>query len=64
MKIEMSYKYTTTNALVKGWKMSSITLMKVGGVFVNLNDMTNHSKRPSLDLKVVFHTLKGSIGTW
>ena len=60
----MSSKYTTTNELVNGRKMSSISLKKVAGAFVNLKGMTNHSKRPSLDLKVAFHTLEGSIGTW
>ena len=52
----MSSKYTTMNALVKGHKMSCNSLMKVAGAFVNPNGMTNHSKRLSLDLKVVFHT--------
>ena len=53
----------TTNELVNGHKMSSISLMKVVGAFVNLKGITNHSKRPSLVLKVVFHTSEGSIGT-
>ena len=52
----MSSKYTTTNALVKGHKMSSINFMKVAVTFVNLKGMTNHSKSPSLDLKAIFHT--------
>ena len=52
------------NELVKGCKMSSISLIKVAGAFVNLKGITNHSKMPSLDLKVVFHTFVGSIGTW
>jgi hypothetical protein len=56
LKIRMLSKYTTTNELVNGRRMSSISLMKVAGAFVNPNGMTNHSKRPSLDLKVVFHT--------
>jgi hypothetical protein len=30
--------------------------MKVAGAFVKPKGMTNHSKRPSFDLKVVFHT--------
>jgi hypothetical protein len=30
--------------------------MKVVGAFVKPKGMTNHSKRPSFDLKVVFHT--------
>jgi len=64
MKIKMSSKYTTTNVFVKGHKMSFISLMKVAGAFVNPNDMTNQSKRLSLDLKAIFHTSEGSIGTW
>jgi len=52
------------NEFVKGRNMSSINLIKVVGEFVNPKGMTNHSKRPSLDLKVVFHTFVGSIGTW
>ena len=59
-----SSKYTTTNKLVNGHKMSSINLMKVVGEFVNPKGMTNHSKMPCLALKVVFHTLEGLIGTW
>jgi hypothetical protein len=64
LKIKMSSKYTTTNELVNGRKMLSISLMKVAGAFVNLKGMTSHLKRPSLDLKALFHTSKGSIGTW
>jgi len=64
LKIKMSSKYTTTNELVNGCKMSSISLMNVAGEFVNLKGITNHSKRPSLALKAVFHTSEGSIGTW
>jgi hypothetical protein len=30
--------------------------MKVAGAFFKPKGMTNHSKRPSFDLKVVFHT--------
>lgn len=52
------------NALVKDRNMSSISLMKFAWAFVNLNDMTNHSERPSLDLKATFHTSEGLIGTW
>ena len=59
LKIKMSSKYTTTNELVNGHKMSSINLMKVAGAFFNLKVMTSHSKRPSLALKVVFHTSEG-----
>jgi hypothetical protein len=36
--------------------------MKVVGSFFKPNGMTSQSKRPSLDLKVVFHTLVGSMG--
>jgi hypothetical protein len=64
LKIRMSSKYTTTNELVNGRRMSSISFMKVAGAFVNPKGMTNHLKRPSLDLNAVFHTLEGSIGTW
>lgn len=60
----MSTKYTTMNDLVKGLKISFIILMKVVRAFINPKGMTNHSKRTSLDLNVVFHTLEGSIGTW
>ena len=62
LKIRMSSKYITTNELVNGHNTSSISLMKVVGEFVNLKGMTSHSKRPSLDLKAVFHILEGS--TW
>ena len=54
LKIRMSSKYTTTNELVNGHKMSSISLMKVARAFVNPKGITNHSKRPSLALKAVF----------
>ena len=64
LNIKMSSKYTTKNELVNGHKMSSISLMKVVGAFVNSKGMTNHSKRPSLALKAVFHTSDGLIGTW
>ena len=64
MKIRISSKYTTTNELVNGCKMSSIILMKVVGAFVNPKGMTNHLKMPFLALKLVFHTSKGSMGTW
>ena len=64
LKIKMSSKYTTTNELVNGHKMSSISLMKVAGAFINPKGITNDSKRPFLALKVVFHTLEGLIGTW
>jgi hypothetical protein len=60
----MSSKYATKKELVKGLNTSSINLMKVVVAFVKPNGMTNHSKRPSLDLKVVLHTSVGSMGTW
>jgi hypothetical protein len=59
--MRISSKYTTTKELVKGLNTSSINLMKVGGAFVKPKGMTNHSKRPSVDLEVVFHTSVGSI---
>jgi hypothetical protein len=59
----MSSKYTTTKELVKGLNTSSINLMKVVGEFIKPKGMTSHSKGPSLDLKVVFHTSFGSMGT-
>jgi hypothetical protein len=61
--MRMSYRYTTTKELVKGLNISSINLMKVVGAFVKPKGMTSHSKRPSLDLKVVFQTCFGSMGT-
>ena len=64
MKMRMSSKYTTTNELVNGHRMSSINLMKVVGKCFNPKGMTSHSKRPSLALKVVLHTSEGSIGTY
>jgi hypothetical protein len=62
--MRMSSIYTTTKELLKGINTSSINLMKVVGAFVRPKGMTNHSKRPSLDLKVVFHKFVGSMGTW
>jgi hypothetical protein len=64
LKMRMSSKYTTTKELVKGLNTSSINLMKVVGAFVKIKGMTKHSKRPSLDLKSIFHTSVGSMGTW
>jgi hypothetical protein len=49
---------------MKGLNTSSINLIKVAGAFSMPKGMTNHSKRPSLDLKVVFHTSVGSMGIW
>jgi hypothetical protein len=59
----MSSKYTTTKELVKSLNTSSINLMKVAGAFVKPKGMTNHSRTPSLDLKAIFHTSVGSMGT-
>jgi hypothetical protein len=64
LKMKMSSKYTTTKELVKGLNTLSINLMKVAGAFFKPKCMTNHSKRPYLALKDVFHTLVGSMGTW
>jgi hypothetical protein len=61
--MRMSSIYTTTKELVKGLNTSSINLMKVVGAFVKPKGMTNHSKIPSLDLKVVFHTSGCPMGT-
>ena len=63
LKIRILFKYTTTNELVNGRNMSSISLMKVSGEFFTPKGMTNHSNRPFLGLKAVFHTWDGSIGT-
>jgi hypothetical protein len=62
--MRMSSKYTTTKELVKGLNALSINLLKVAGAFFKPKGMTIHSKRHSLDLKVVFHTSVGSMGTW
>jgi hypothetical protein len=62
--MRMSSKYTTTKELVKVLNTSSINLMKVVGAFVNPKGMTRLLKRPSLDLKFVFHTSIGLMGTW
>jgi hypothetical protein len=64
LKMRMSSKYTTTKELVKGLNTSSINLMKVVGAIVKPKGMTIYLRRPSLDLKVVFHTSVGSMGTW
>jgi hypothetical protein len=62
--MKISSRYTTTKLLVEGHRISSIILIKVAGAFVKPKGMTNHSKRPSFDLKVVFHTFVCSIGSW
>jgi hypothetical protein len=61
LKMRMSSKYTTTKELVKGLNTSFVNLMKVVGAFVKPKGMANHSKRPYLHLKVVFHTSVGSM---
>jgi hypothetical protein len=60
----MSSKYTTTKELVKILNTSSINLMKVVGAFFNPKGMTSHSNKPSLDLKDIFHTSVGLMGSW
>jgi hypothetical protein len=62
--MRMSYRYTTTKLLGKGCRISSIILIKFVGEFFKPKGMTSHSKEPSFDLKVVFHTSICSIGTW
>jgi hypothetical protein len=62
--MKMSSIYTTIKVLVNGLRISSIILMKVAGAFVKTKGMPNDSKRPSFDLKVVFHTSVYSIRTW
>jgi hypothetical protein len=51
--MRMSSKYTSTKELMKGRKISSIILMKFVGEFFKPKGMTNHSKRPSLDMKAI-----------
>jgi hypothetical protein len=60
----MSSRHITKKILVNGHRISSIILMKVAGAFFKPKGMTNHSKRPSFDLKTVFYTFVCSIGTW
>ena len=62
--MRMPSKYTTTKVFVNGLKISSINLMNIVGELVELKGMTNHLKRSSLDLKVVFHTSVCSIEPW
>jgi hypothetical protein len=52
------------SVLVNGHRISYNILMKVVGEFFKTKGMTNHSKRPSFELKVVFHTFVCCIGTW
>jgi hypothetical protein len=61
--MRMSSRYTTKKELVKGRKISSIILMKFVGAFVKPKGMTRHSKKPSFDLKAVFHTSVHFVGT-
>jgi hypothetical protein len=61
--MRMESIYTTTKELAKGLNTSYINLMKFVGAFVKTKGMTIPSKTPSLDLKVVFHTPVGSMGT-
>ena len=61
LKMRMSSKYTTTKEFVNSHNISSIILMNVSKELVNPKGMTSHSKVPSLDLKVIFHTLVHSI---
>ena len=56
LKMRMSFKYTTTKELVNGCNRLSIIIIKVVGAIVKPKGMTNHSKRPFIDLKAVFHT--------
>jgi hypothetical protein len=63
MKMRISSKYTTKKYFLNAQKISSIILMNVVGALVNPKGMTNHSKRPYLDLMVVFHTSVCSIET-
>jgi len=62
LKIKKSSMYTFANELVSSRKMSSISLVKVARAFINPRGITNHSRRPSLALKAVFHTSEGLIG--
>jgi hypothetical protein len=55
MKMRISSRYTITKDLVNGHKILSIFLVKFDGVLVKFKGMANHSKRPSLDLNVIFH---------
>ena len=59
MKIRISSKYTTTNELVNGRKMSSINLMKVAGAFVNPKGITSHSKKAFLGFEGSLTHIRG-----
>jgi hypothetical protein len=62
--MRISSRYMTTKDFVNEGNILSIIFMNVVGELVKPKGMTNHLKRPSLDLKVVFHTSVFSIGTW
>jgi hypothetical protein len=49
-------KYTTTNLTMNVCKLLCINLINILGAFVGPNDMTNHSYKPYLALKVIFHS--------
>ena len=53
-----------THLPIKGNIRSSIYLVKVASALVKLKGMTNHSNKPSLVLKALFHTSMDSIGIW
>jgi hypothetical protein len=63
LKMRIPFIHMTTKEFLNGHKISSIILMNVVGELVKPKYMIDHSKRPSLDLKVVFHTLVCLIGT-
>ena len=49
---------------MKGHKTLFISLMNILDVFVNPNDMTNHSHNPSIILKDIFHSSPNKILIW
>jgi len=59
--MRISFRYTTTKEFVNECKILSIILINVSRALVKLKGLTNHLKRPSFDLKVVFHTIVSSI---
>jgi hypothetical protein len=61
LNMMMSSKHMTMKEFVNDRRISSIILMNVDGALIKPKGNTNHSKRPSLDLKVVFHTSVCSI---
>jgi hypothetical protein len=64
LNMRMSSKYMTIKYFVNNHKILSINLMNVVKALFKLKGMTNHSKRPFLDLKAVFDTLVCSIDSW